>query len=200
MGHAGGDARRIGSETEAERTGAARDFLMEGAGRRSVQAVRRGAVRARHAQVGPSAWEHVEVMLDDDHGELESVASLLLAESGRFRAATFARLPALNLGQQDSPLAAASGSWRPYRGGVELTFEAEEEANIEEVVVVYRLRRNHLVADEAFLPDGLAQEYSVCRPDQDSESHSMSAAVLMDAEEELAARPAIPSGPDLEAE
>ncbi|CAE8594722.1 unnamed protein product, partial [Polarella glacialis] len=126
MGHAGGDARRIGSETEAERTGAAGDFLMEGAGRRSVQAVRRGAVRARHAQVGPSAWEHVEVMLDDDHGELESVASLLLAESGRFRAATFARLPALNLGQQDSPLAAASGSWRPYRGGVELTFEAEE--------------------------------------------------------------------------
>eukprot|EP00931_Biecheleriopsis_adriatica_P000745 TRINITY_DN100850_c0_g1_i1.p1 TRINITY_DN100850_c0_g1~~TRINITY_DN100850_c0_g1_i1.p1 ORF type:complete len:268 (-),score=58.52 TRINITY_DN100850_c0_g1_i1:7-810(-) len=180
MGHAGGDARLLG----ADETAAA---AANGAQRRTVEAVRRGAVRARSTQVGPSAWEHVEVTFGDGL-ELERISSLILEEGGQFHAAIFDRLTDGGGSRQvtspatpethGTPAASASGSWRHCRGGVELVFEAEEELELEEVVIVYRRRRDCLVADEPSLPDGLVQEYSPWRA-QDSAG----AAMLADADD-----------------
>eukprot|EP00930_Biecheleria_cincta_P045394 TRINITY_DN31294_c0_g1_i1.p1 TRINITY_DN31294_c0_g1~~TRINITY_DN31294_c0_g1_i1.p1 ORF type:complete len:291 (+),score=54.70 TRINITY_DN31294_c0_g1_i1:47-874(+) len=163
MGHAGYDAKLVGEGVAGAAPGHG------GAPRRPVQAVRRGAVRAGRSQVGPSSWEHVEVTFGDDL-EQERVCSLRLADGGQFHAAIFERLRPAGSAElqepaipQGTPSAESSGSWRPYRGGVELVFEAEEDLNLEEVVIVYCMRHNCLVADEAALPDGLAQEYSPCR-------------------------------------
>jgi len=56
----------------------------------------------------------------------------------------------------------AGGSWKPCRGGVELVFDEAPELGLSELTVMYRVRRECLVADDASLPDGLVQEYSRC--------------------------------------
>merc|ERR1712008_218399 len=56
----------------------------------------------------------------------------------------------------------AGGRWRPCRGGVELVFVEAPELGLPELTVMYRMRRECLVADDASLPDGLVQEYSRC--------------------------------------
>jgi len=56
----------------------------------------------------------------------------------------------------------AGGRWRPCRGGVELVFAEVPEFGLSELTVIYRVRRECLVADDASLPDGLVQEYSRC--------------------------------------
>eukprot|EP00927_Polykrikos_kofoidii_P016193 TRINITY_DN17283_c0_g2_i1.p1 TRINITY_DN17283_c0_g2~~TRINITY_DN17283_c0_g2_i1.p1 ORF type:complete len:283 (-),score=54.14 TRINITY_DN17283_c0_g2_i1:5-853(-) len=141
------------------------DVAVHSRGRRVVEAVRRGAVRSRPAGcrvTAPSAWEHVEVELPTDNSSvgIERVASLSLSTGGAFDASIGVR----RSDDETSPaaLSRASGEWRECRGGVQLTFLAEPAIGLEEFNVVYMLRRNCLVANEAQLPDGLAQEYSSC--------------------------------------
>lgn len=183
MGHSGIDARCV-----------------NGDGAALVATVRRGAVRSsRPARVAASSWEHVEVALapggSGDDGEtagaveFEVVSSLVLSLGGDFRAAIASRVRAQcaesgSLGVHDDtsdaePTAVALGSWRPCRAGVELVFGEEVSTDggvdLPERIVSYSLRHDFLIAQEADLPDGLAQEYSLCRSASITSSRSADA-------------------------
>lgn len=179
MGHAGADARRAGAVDPrggaaavvagqggmAEDVAAAAASQQGGVGLRHVrEPVRRGAVRARSAQVGPSAWEHVEADFSNTEGDIDRVSSLVLEPGGGFQAVIIERRHAENDdGEACGPECSSCGNWRPCRGGVELIFDSCPDLELPEHTVMYRLRRECLVADDAVLPDGLAQEYSPCR-------------------------------------
>lgn len=134
------------------------------AGRRQLEAVRRGAVRQRPQQVTPSAWEHVEVQIN---AGLDRISSLALEPSGSFQASICEQFHDSAADEARRTVAAASGSWRARRGGVELVFASAPELDLPELAVQYALRRGGagaasecLVAQDVNLPDGLAQEYS----------------------------------------
>lgn len=147
-----------GEGLEATTGGSASAHDPGGGQRRAVEAVRRGAVRERRvgARVtAPSRWEHVEVeMHSAREGVSERVASLELAADGCFEAAI--------RGDSGAAFVKASGTWRHCFKGIELVFEANLNLDLPEHVVVYHLSRDCLVADYPGLPDGLAQEYSLC--------------------------------------
>lgn len=137
------------------------------------QAVRRGAVRAPSAQVGPSRWEHVELDFDGgSQASRERVSTLVLEAGcgpdpgGSFWAAAgaFRQVDDRSSGEEITRGAEcfAGGSWKPCRGGVELIFAETPELGLPELTVRYRVRTECLVADDASLPDGLVQEYSRC--------------------------------------
>jgi len=170
MGHTSADACSVGAihgqGIEVDRT---RDFARDLEAPR--QAVRRGAVRAPVAQVGPSRWEHVEMDLAGGlQAGMERVSMLVLEAGGgpdpggNFWAAAgaFRQVDDRSCGEEVTRGAEcfAGGKWTPCRGGVELIFAAE--LGLPELRVRYRLRRQCIVADEASLPDGLVQEYSRC--------------------------------------
>lgn len=177
MGHAGADARRAGAvdpqggaaAVVAGEGGMAEDVAAAsqqgGVGPRRVrEPVRRGAVRARSAQIGPSAWEHVEADFSNTEGDIDRVSSLVLEPGGSFQAVIIERRHTeYDDGEACGPECSSRGNWRPCRGGVEIIFDSSPDLELPEHTVVYRLRRECLVADDAALPDGLAQEYSPCR-------------------------------------
>mmetsp|Transcript_73523 Transcript_73523/g.137376 ORF Transcript_73523/g.137376 Transcript_73523/m.137376 type:complete len:272 (-) Transcript_73523:113-928(-) len=124
--------------------------------RRVSVGVRRAAVRAPAAQLGPSDWEHIEVVLPDGG---ERVSSLKLESGGTFRASVQERRSG---SEEPANLLSASGCWTASRRGLELIFPEEPMLDLAEHRVAYELRRNCLVATESVLPDGLEQEYSAC--------------------------------------
>mmetsp|Transcript_3562 Transcript_3562/g.8921 ORF Transcript_3562/g.8921 Transcript_3562/m.8921 type:complete len:280 (+) Transcript_3562:78-917(+) len=125
--------------------------------RRVSIGVRRAAVRAPAAQLGPSDWEHIEVILPDGG---ERVSLLKLEAGGTFRACVQDK----RSGSEEQPvdLLVASGSWTSSRRGLELIFPEEPNLDLAEHRVAYELRRSCLVATHSVLPDGLQQEYSAC--------------------------------------
>ncbi|CAE7234795.1 unnamed protein product [Symbiodinium natans] len=143
--------------------------------RRSVEAVRRVSTRTSCTPISASEWEHIEVVLLEN-SEVEHVSSLILDHDSRFRAEVFRRdeapLRGQNMPNPEGDEGAmkgamqARGSWRPCGRGVELILAAEEQLGLEELVILYRSKRGCLVADTSLqaLPDGLAQEYSLCAP------------------------------------
>mmetsp|Transcript_36466 Transcript_36466/g.79809 ORF Transcript_36466/g.79809 Transcript_36466/m.79809 type:complete len:221 (-) Transcript_36466:65-727(-) len=160
MGHVSGDGRIDAGVVPP-------NVLGVGAVAPRREAVRRGRVRAAPVRVGPSAWEHLEVAPAEG---LERLASLALAPGGTFEASireqpgdSWSGVEALGDVHDGRLVAAATGSWSQCQGGVELRFDEVVELGIDEFAVVYRLRRECLVADDASLPDGLSQEYSPCR-------------------------------------
>ena len=136
--------------------------------RRSIEAIRRGSVRAGCSPIVASSWEHIEVVLLEST-EVEHVSTLTLRSDSTFRAEVYKRSKewireeTLSRNLSQGP---ACGCWRPCGRGVELTFAAEEELGLEELVVLYRSKRgDFLVAEESWLPEGLAQARSFKRRD-----------------------------------
>jgi len=154
-------------------------------------------VRERPARVGPSAWEHVEF-----EGDAERVSALVLEPGGDFRATIWERPRESHgvwagqgrgsHGASGAPLASAMGTWRPCRGGVELVFIESPELDLDEHIVAYRMRHSCLVADDAYLPDGLVQEYAQQQAPLEgppSGDRQLLARMLADAEAARAAEP-----------
>jgi len=172
MGHTSADASNVGV---TDVTIGGQGIIMNGLARgpEPRQGVRRGAVRAPVVQVGPSRWEHVEMDLDcGPQAGMERVSMLVLEAGGgpdpggSFWAAAgaFRQVDDRSSGEEAARGAEcfAGGRWRPCRGGVELVFDEAPELGLPELTVMYRVRRECLVADDASLPDGLVQEYSRC--------------------------------------
>ena len=133
-----------------------------GEARRSVEAVRRGGVRAGSSPISASNWEHVELVLETSEAEeVEHVSALVLDKDCSFQAEVFRRARDA-VGQETAGAREGEvrGSWRPCGRGVELILAAEEDLGLEELVILYRRKRGSLVADETSLPDGLAQAWS----------------------------------------
>lgn len=172
MGHIPPDSY-VGPGGAAAAGGGAGAPVTTPAGPRQLEAVRRGAVRARTPgqQVVPGCWEHLEMAVDEGPDRL---SSLSLDAGGTFQATLSEQQHDADGSCETRVLANASGTWHRCRGGVELEFSEEPDLDLPDFQVAYMLRRGCLVADGTELPDGLAQEYSRC-PDSTSATAPLAA-------------------------
>jgi len=143
--------------------------------------IRRAAVRAAPAgqPIGPSEWEHVEVLLPNGG---ERISSLKLEAGGTFSALVQERCEG-ELQLED--IASSHGNWVANRRGLELVFPDDPQLQLSEHRVAYELRRGCLVATQAVLPDGLDQEYSVCNAASGRSLQAISNAASDDEEAEV---------------